>query len=174
MGDRHPIRGTPGLVGMARTGKRSGSPGYVVWQAIVAGFVGLCLGAGLSSQARAEIYRWVDEQGNVNFSDKASERHESDTVRVRVNTYAAVSYDVSLFDTGRKVVMYSASWCGHCKRAKRYFRKHRIPFTEYDIEKDRKARARYDRMRAAGVPVILVGKRRMNGFSEAGFEKIYR
>jgi hypothetical protein len=28
-------------------------------------------------------------------------------------------------------------------------------------------------MGATGVPVILVAKQRMNGFSEAGFEKIY-
>jgi glutaredoxin len=155
--------------------RRASGPVYrAVSKAIAAGVAGLCLAALVSAQAGAEIYKWVDEQGNVNFSDKASGRHESSTVSVRVNTYTAVSYDVSLFDTGAKVVMYSASWCGHCKRAKRYFRQHGIAFTEYDIEKDRQARARYARMGAAGVPVILVGKRRMNGFSEAGFEKIYR
>ncbi|WP_198147347.1 glutaredoxin family protein [Gilvimarinus polysaccharolyticus] len=33
-----------------------------------------------------------------------------------------------------RVVMY-ASWCGYCKKARRYFRANNIPFTEYDIEK---------------------------------------
>lgn len=48
------------------------------------------------------------------------------------------------------------------------------PLTEYDIEKDAQARREYDALGARGVPVILVGKKRMNGFSAAGFEKLYR
>ena len=32
---------------------------------------------------------------------------------------------------------------------------------------------RYKEMGATGVPVILVGNKRMNGFSEDGFESIY-
>jgi len=49
-----------------------------------------------------------------------------------------------------------------------------IRFTEYDIEKSSKGKRLYKNLGARGVPVILVGKKRMNGFSEAGFEKIYR
>ena len=70
--------------------------------------------------------------------------------------------------------MYSTSWCAYCKKAKRYFESNDIPFTEYDIETNANARARYDRMEATGVPVILVGKKRMNGFSEEGFRRIYQ
>ena len=45
---------------------------------------------------------------------------------------------------------------------------------EYDIEKSSKGKRLYQDLGATGVPVILVGKQRMNGFSEAGFELIYR
>jgi glutaredoxin len=137
-------------------------------------FVCLCLTVSAGNMAYAEIYRWTDEQGNVHFSDRESSRHASSKVEVRVNTYESVSYDRSILDTGKNVVMYSAEWCGHCKKAKHYFEREGIAYTEHDIEKNAKARAAYKRMGATGVPVILVGKQRMNGFSEKGFEKIYR
>ena len=133
----------------------------------------LSLGAVLWAGAQAEIYRWTDDSGKVHFTDRKPAQHESSTVNVRVNTYANVSYDTSIFDTGKKVVMYSTSWCAYCKKAKRYFKANSISFTEYDIETDPAAKSRYDQMGARGVPVILVGKKRMNGFTEAGFKAIY-
>ena len=69
--------------------------------------------------------------------------------------------------------MYSTDWCGYCKKARKYFGRNGISFTDYDIEKDAEARKRYQEIGAAGVPVILVGNKRMNGFSEGAFERIY-
>ena len=132
--------------------------------------------AGLVSSASAlsEIYRWVDEQGKVHFSDKPSVTQPSESVKLRINTYESVTYATSDIDTGKKVVMYSTSWCGFCKKARKYFKENGIKFTEYDIEKSAKGRQEYHRLGATGVPVILVGKRRMNGFSVSGFVKLYR
>jgi len=133
-----------------------------------------CLGMWSASGALSEIYRWTDEQGNVHYSDRKTSRHVSKKVEVRVNAYESVSYDSSIFDTGKKVVMYSTEWCGYCKKAKRYFNMKGITYTEYDVEKNARAKSEYQAMGATGVPVILVGKKRMNGFSEKGFEKLYR
>jgi glutaredoxin len=69
--------------------------------------------------------------------------------------------------------MYSASWCGVCDRARRYFRAHAIAFREYDVETTAKGRLDYRRLRATGVPVILVGEKRLDGFSERSFERLY-
>ena len=120
-----------------------------------------------------EIYKWIDEKGKVHFSDKKPRDLESEEIKLRINTYESVSYDTSIFNTGKKVVMYSTDWCAYCKKAKKYFVSKGIPFTEYDIEKNSEARKQYKQMGATGVPVILVGNKRMNGFSEEGFEKIY-
>ena len=120
-----------------------------------------------------EIYKWIDEKGKVHFSDNKPRDLESEEIKLRINTYESVSYDTSIFNTGKKVVMYSTDWCAYCKKAKKYFVSKGIPFTEYDIEKNSEARKQYKQMGATGVPVILVGNKRMNGFSEEGFEKIY-
>jgi glutaredoxin len=75
---------------------------------------------------------------------------------------------------GKKVVMYSAPWCAACKGAKRFFREKGIPFREMDIQKSRLARREFDRLNGRGVPLILVGDKRMNGFSPKSFMKLYR
>ena len=126
------------------------------------------------SASWAEIYRWVDEGGKVHFSDKPSRSHSSEEVKLRINTYEGVTYDTSSIDVGqRKVVIYSASWCGVCKKAKRYFTEKGIKYTEYDVEKNAEGKLAFKKLGGKGVPIILVGKQRMNGFSIDGFEKLY-
>lgn len=127
-----------------------------------------------SSCALSEIYRWVDDNGKVQFSDRPSAAHAVDRVEVRVNTYQSTSYETSDVDVGQEVVMYSADWCGVCKKARRYFRENGVPFTEYDVETSAKGKAGYRKLRGKGVPIILVGKQRMNGFSAKGFERLYQ
>lgn len=128
----------------------------------------------VSGSADAEIYKWKDENGKIYFSDRASIQHNSEAIDVKVNTYSSVSYDNSIIDTGKKVIMYSTSWCGYCKKAKQYFKQNNIVYTEYNIEISARAKSEYKKMGATGVPVILVGKKRMNGFSQKGFDAIYR
>jgi glutaredoxin len=133
----------------------------------------------IATPASAEIYKWTDENGHVNYSDSKPENHEVTEIEVPISTYESVTYgsvshDKSTVDTGKKVVIFSATWCGSCKKAKKYFRRNGIPFTEYDIERGNKAKQLYKQLDATGVPVILVGNKRMNGFTEAGFERIYK
>ncbi len=127
----------------------------------------------INSHALSEIYKWTDQHGNVHFSDKASTRYQAETLELKINTYESVSYDTSSFDTGKNVVIYTTNSCGYCKKAKHYFNKQGIRFTEKNIETSASARAEYKKTGATGVPVIFVGKKRMNGFSETGFQKIY-
>ena len=74
----------------------------------------------------------------------------------------------------KKVVMFSTSWCTYCKKAKAYFKKNGIRFTEYDVEKSRKGQKLYAQMGAKSVPVIMVGDQHMSGFSESGFQRLYK
>ena len=127
-----------------------------------------------SNSSYCEIYKWVDDEGKVYFGDKKPDQFEAENLELKINTYTSVTYDVSIFDHDKNVVMYSTAWCGYCKKARKYFKKNNIPYTDYDIEKDAKANMRYKKMGATGIPVILVGKKRMNGFSAEGFERFYQ
>lgn len=124
----------------------------------------------------AEIYQWTDESGRTHFGDRPQDKEKAEQVPVEVNVYESVDYPsiapAPSLDANR-VVMYGASWCGYCRQARNYFQQHGIRYVEYDIEKNERARRAYDSIGGNGVPVILVGNKRMNGFSVESFEGIY-
>ncbi|MFO7603880.1 MAG: DUF4124 domain-containing protein [Gammaproteobacteria bacterium] len=147
---------------------------------------GLLLVMGLLMLSRAplgaEIYTWQDAEGNTHFGDRPPAAAKTQRLEVKINTTASVAGDASpergkreIKVSGRPaVIMYSASWCGVCDRAKQYFHDHRIAFKELDIEKSSAGRRGFAKLNGQGVPIILVGEKRMNGFDPARFEKLYR
>jgi len=72
-----------------------------------------------------------------------------------------------------EVVMYSASWCPYCDKARAYFQSNGIPFEEHDVEKSQKGKRDYNRMDVNSVPVILIGDQRMVGFTKDRFQRLY-
>ncbi len=53
-----------------------------------------------------------------------------------------------------KVVMYSTSWCGYCRRARKLLNELEVDFVEKDIEKSSEARSEYTRKGGRGVPLF--------------------
>lgn len=97
-------------------------------------------------------------------------------VTLKINTYTSVEIKPLVERLGRtdRVVMYSAEWCGICTRAKKYFRKNNIAYISYDIEKSRTGKMDFKRLRGKSVPIIIVGDKRMNGFTAARFDQLYK
>jgi len=122
-----------------------------------------------------EIYKWVDKQGKVHFGDRKPDSQQNiEELNIKlVNSVETVSYQPSSIDIGKKVVIYTTSWCGYCKKAKKYFTDKRIRYTEKNIEKSKIAKMEFKKLGGKGVPMILVGKKKMSGFNQAGFERIY-
>ena len=124
----------------------------------------------------AEIYKWTDESGRVHFGDKPKDKDQAEQLSPKINSYESVSYESftpAQGATSQRVIMYSAAWCGYCKQARQYFRRNGISFVEYDIEKNQNARRAYNAIGGNGVPVILVGSKRLNGFTTIDFQSIY-
>ena len=146
-----------------------------------------------SFQVQAEIYKWVDAQGNISYSDQKPEDQASQEVIIKdefnFNSQENTTIDkITKFEPlvrnsepykskpsarSKKLIMYSASWCGYCKKARNYFNQKRIRFTEYDIEKNATAKRKYDQLGGRGVPLIVSGNNKMSGFSIAQFERFY-
>ena len=124
------------------------------------------------SAAQAEIYRYVDESGRVVYS---SEKPASDEAarKVVIHQNAVSSMESYEEAASRSVVLYSATWCGVCKRARAYFEDQGIIYNEFDVENDPQGRQDYARLGRRGVPIILVGDQRMDGFSKARFQQLY-
>ena len=123
----------------------------------------------------AEIHSWRDKDGNLHFGDAPPSQGAAGEVRVvelrEGSDYANVEVPIT---TDSSLTLYSTSWCGYCKKAKRYFNANGIAYRELDIEKNAAAKRAYDRLRIPGVPVIVQDGRTMRGFSESKFERFYR
>jgi len=128
--------------------------------------------------ASADIYQWKDASGKLHFSDKKPAKGATLVNTTPVNSIPTVEVTdrpvTAPAKTAQSVVMYSTQRCGYCKKARAYFKQAGIAYREYDIDASESARRRYDSFGAHGVPLIFVGKARMNGFSEQHFNSLYR
>lgn len=78
------------------------------------------------------------------------------------------------------VVVYSAEWCGFCKKAKRWLTEKNVPFIERDVErqpgasKELSAKLEAAGIRGGGVPVIDWGGQIIMGFDVAKMTELYQ
>ena len=122
--------------------------------------------------ASAQVYKWVDENGKTHFSDQPPSKNTANQVELpTINGMNQVEYTPS--DTEKRVVMYSTQWCGYCRKAREYFKDNKIRYKEKDIEKSSRAKKEYDRLKGSGVPLIMVGKNKIQGFDLSKFEDAY-
>lgn len=132
-----------------------------------------------SATANAALYKWVDEKGNTHYSDSeppktASRQSVEKLPELNDYSHSAQPYSSVQNAGSDRVIMYSTSWCGYCKKARRYFQKYNIAFEEYDIETSSSAHRRFKKLGGNGVPLIVIGDKTMSGFSADRFESLYK
>lgn len=136
----------------------------------------LLLLCALAPPASAEIYKWTDAKGRVHYGDQGMAPNAK-VVNVQINSFKSVTYSSLKNPPARAVrrgdvTLYGTEWCGFCKKARRYLESNGIPYTYLDVEHDTQAKSEFKAIDGRGVPVILVGNRRMNGFSEEGLRRL--
>lgn len=135
----------------------------------------------LSSSLTAEVYQWVDKEGEVHFSDFKPETLAPDQVETKDYDSAqnlqslpfsyrnyVVQQDQKVHhfqaEHAPKIEIFTARWCGACTYAKQYMAKNNIDFIERDIESNPSNGQRFKALGGQGVPLLLVGKYKMLGF----------
>lgn len=87
-------------------------------------------------------------------------QHELDSLldtRSRQMTKAASS--------NKKVVMYATTHCPACEMARQYFVKNGVRYEEINVEGNRASYDEFKRLGGNGVPLILVGNQKFEGFN---------
>jgi glutaredoxin 3 len=74
--------------------------------------------------------------------------------------------------SSKRVVMYSTKSCPACVAAKAYFARKGIDYDERDVQTSPAARQEFKNMGGRGVPLIIVGGERMEGFSETRLDQL--
>jgi len=130
----------------------------------------------LGASVSAEVFKWTDEKGKVHFSDSKPEAVAAEPLELEVNSlsFPDVTANPGSALTQAEVILYSTTWCGFCKKARKFFQKKGIAFKEYDVEKTAKGRRDYAKLGGGGVPIIFVGNQRLNGFSAKRFMSVYQ
>jgi glutaredoxin-like YruB-family protein len=132
----------------------------------------------------AKFYKYVDENGVVHFQDHPPENVGPDTEVEELPEYKSKNRDKNLPQkdnektkgktdySDAQVELYVTRWCKYCKKAKEYFRSRGIPFKEYDIEKDKAAARRKDKLSPhKGVPFAVVNSYKIYGYSPEAYER---
>lgn len=123
--------------------------------------------------ALAGVYKWTDESGRVHYSDRPPPSHRAEQVRIRINSYtgpAIVSNSGASATASGEVVIYTTEWCGYCRKAKAFMDAKGVRYREVDVETSQAGQQEFARLGGRGVPVILVGNQRMDGFDQARLE----
>ena len=71
------------------------------------------------------------------------------------------------------VTLFSATWCGHCTKAKAYLRSKGISFQELDIDTPGGGRAYFEAGGKRGVPLLMAGGKRLEGFSGDAYDYFF-
>lgn len=69
------------------------------------------------------------------------------------------------------VQIYTTRSCGYCKLLRRYLNARGIPYADYDIQTNRDARLAFDAAGARGVPFVVIGGQRIEGFNPVAIER---
>ncbi len=137
----------------------------------------------LAGTAQGEIYRYTDSKGTLHFVDDLSRvpkkyRNQLGKNRPikdisvindgRVSLPREADHPASrgpLYSGGDKVDIYVTSWCGYCKKMKRFLDEKGIPYTAHDIENDSDAERTYKQLGGDGVPLVRIGSHVVHGYN---------
>ena len=140
----------------------------------------------LCGMATAEVYKWVDNNGEVHITDSPPpDAKSSGEIKVykdnpQDNQNAAPATETNREESSpsferkktSEVVLYTTSWCPYCRKARDYLRSRGIDFTEYDIEKDEEAAIRKKQLDGrGGVPFAVINGRPIRGFSAPAYDR---
>ncbi len=74
--------------------------------------------------------------------------------------------------TGKQVVIYTTAHCPYCKQAKQYLAQKGVSYREVDVETSISGKEEYRKLGGNGVPLIMVGDQKVEGFSATALDRL--
>ena len=145
-----------------------------------------------SGSAVRLYYQFVDARGNVRFVERLEDVPESwranvgfvkmdgppplspaqaaESRRQRLAKSGGVT--IAKASAGSNIILYSAEWCGACRKAKRYLGRQGVDFELRDIDNPAAARELQAKTGRRAIPVLEVGGRIVTGFSAKAYDAL--
>lgn len=124
--------------------------------------------------AQSNVYRWVDKDGKVHYSDSPPDPGVKDVSQKRLGGGTAEAPQLpiatQLAMKSAPVVLYVSETCGeYCNQARALLAKRGTPYSERDVSNAADADAVKSLIGSLGVPVLAVGGRGLKGYSEGAW-----
>lgn len=122
--------------------------------------------------ARADLYRWVDAEGTIHYSDLAPPANVKQVEKIKPMggkpSDAPLPYALQQAVTNFPVTLYSSDCGDACTRARELLAKRGIPYTEMDAT-DPAVQEELRKLTGGvvEVPVLKVGRDPIRGFEES-------
>jgi glutaredoxin len=68
--------------------------------------------------------------------------------------------------------LFTAVWCGYCRKTKSYLAQRGVAYREHDIDTPDGQLAFAQAGNASGIPLLLLGEQRVQGFSAAAYDAL--
>jgi glutaredoxin len=125
--------------------------------------------------AQASVYRWVDKDGKVHYSDTPPPEPQKSLTQKRVGGGYAEStqlpYATQVAMKNSPVTLFTGADCGDpCKQGRDLLAKRGIPYSERDAQGNpQDAEALKKLVGAIEVPVLTVGSSKVKGYEEGAW-----
>ena len=128
--------------------------------------------AATGSLVAAQLYRWVDEKGNVEYRDtpppKDAKKVEERRITGNTIETSTMSYSAQQAVKNFPVTLWAYDCGDPCTHARALLARRGVPYTEKDPKADLKA---FEKLTGSnGVPVLYVGTTRLTGFLESEWD----
>ena len=135
------------------------------------------------------LFRWTDRKGVVHFVDEVERVPEPHRAAARIRSLPLLTVYHGQYSrlrpgaanvapaeprpsapgAGARAIVYSAEWCGACKKTKAWLAEQGVAVEERDIDRDPRALAELVAIagKDAAIPVTVIGGKAVGGFDPA-------
>ena len=141
---------------------------------IVAAAFAVLLAAG-AAQAQTNVYRWVDQNGKVHFSDTPPPEEAKSVSQKRMGggyvEQSQLPYATQMAVKRNPVTLYVATDCADaCGKARNFLSQRGVPFTERNAQTNAADTEQLRKLSGAlEVPFLVVGENKLRGYDEDGW-----
>jgi glutaredoxin len=133
----------------------------------------LCAFALAAPLHAAQLYRWVDDKGNVEWRDtpppSAAKKVEQRTIHASTIPTSELPYSVQQAAKNFPVTLWATDCGDLCNRARAHLARRGVPYTDKDPQSDFEA---FKKASGGGaeVPLLIVGTQRLKGYLESEWD----
>jgi glutaredoxin len=130
-----------------------------------------------ASGAMAQVYKWVDANGVVHYTDTPPPRGATPASMRPVAgaaTGVALPYELAEAVRHHPLTLFTADACTACDEARSFLKARAVPFAEKTVKTERDLQALKQAGSNGGLPLLLVGRTPTIGFESAGWNNLLR